>query len=180
VERSSFVAVKREADRAIAPVGLAMVLIAPVTAALAFLAVFWAWGSEMPDWAYDAVAVLANPIVALALALVYLAGRDRIRRKVVQGYEGDSGYGVLAEAVQRGALMRYNIATALLAIALFVVCEFGLSYLNSRLNVDEDDWDEEPQPSATEALAPPQLHRAFSSSAVQRSSASVSSSSICA
>jgi hypothetical protein len=169
--------VKREADRAIAPVSLAMLLIAPVTAALAFLGVFWAWGSQMPDWAYDALALLVNPAVAFALVLVYLAGRQRIRHRVVRSYEGDSGYGVLADAVQRGALLRYNIATAVLAIALFVACEFALSYLNSRLNVDEE-WDEEPQPSATEARADALPYRGFSSSAVQRSSASVSSSSI--
>jgi hypothetical protein len=182
VERSSFVAVKREADRAIAPMCLAMVVAAPLTAGATFLAVLWAWASEIPDWAYEGVALLANPLVALALALVYLAGRMRIRRRVVRSYENDSGYGVLAEATQRGALLRYNVVMALLAICLFVGCEFALAYLGSRLYADEEGWDEEAQPSATQARALPAFspYFAFSSSAVQRSSARVSSSSICA
>jgi hypothetical protein len=157
LERSSFIAVKREADRAIAPVGIAMLVIGAIVAALAFVGVVWVWASTLPDWAYDGIALLVSPLVALTLVLVYLGGRRRIRRRVVRSYEGDSGYGVLAEAVQRGALLRYNVAMAVLAIALFVASQFALAYLSSRLNADEgdDDWNEDAQPSATEALLTP-------------------------
>jgi hypothetical protein len=152
LERSSFIAVKREADRAIAPVGLAMLGVGVLVAALAFIGVVWAWASSLPDWAYDGITLLVTPLVALTLVLVYLAGRRRIRRRVVRTYEGDSGYGILAEAMQRGALLRYNVVMALLAIALFVASQFALAYLSNRLSVDEDDdWNEDAQPSATEA-----------------------------
>jgi heme/copper-type cytochrome/quinol oxidase subunit 1 len=154
VERSSFVAVKREADRAIPPVGLTMIIVGLLTGALAFFGVMWAWVSDIPDWTYDAVASLTTPLVVLTLVLVYLAGRRRIRRRVLRGYEGDSGYAILADALQRGALMRYNIVMTLLAVLLFLVCQFALSYLNSRLDAEEEEWDEDAQHSAREAALP--------------------------
>jgi hypothetical protein len=151
VEDTTLLSVKREADRAIAPVGIVMLAVAALTVAITFLGVVWAWSSTIPDWAYDTIAWLATPLIGLALALVYLAGRLRIRRRVVRSHERDTGYGVLAEAIQRGALLRYNVAMGVLAVVLFVASQFAQGYLNSLLEVEEDEWEEDARPSQTEA-----------------------------
>lgn len=154
MEPSDFAVVKREADRAIAPVGVVMVAAAALTATAGFLAVLWAWASDIPDWSYDAVSLLPDPLVALALLFVYLWGRERIKRRVISAYGSDNGYDALAKAARRGALRRYNVTSCVLAVALFVACEFYLSYLNTKLYLDEDDWQEEAGPATTEALRP--------------------------
>jgi hypothetical protein len=182
MDPSDFETVKRAADRTILPVGLAMIVGSAATATAAFIAVLWAWDSEMPDWAFDAASLLPDPLVAAVLLLVYLWGRRRIQRRVIAAGNGERGYDLVAQAGRRGALRRYNLASALLAVALFVAAEFYLSYLGTMLYQDEDDdWDDASptqtltaQPAVGGAAQP-----ALLSSSVQRSRACVSSSSIC-
>lgn len=172
MDPSDLVLVKRAADRAIVPVGLAMIAAATATATLAFLAVFWAWSSALPDWAFDAVSLLPDPLVAVVLLLAYLWGRKRIQRRVVAARAGDAGHDLVGQAERRGAMRRFNVATALLAVALFIACEFYLSYLGSRLYFEEDDDWEDAAPATTQSREP------SASSCVQRSSACSNSSSI--
>jgi preprotein translocase subunit SecG len=156
VEASSFAVVRREAHRAMPLAGLVMIAVAALTANLGFLAVYWAWGSEIPDWAYNAVSALVEPLLAGALLAVYAWGRRRIQRGVLKSFGGDAGYEVMAQAARRGALRRYNVAMLVLAIVLYIGGELYLSWLSSKLTVDEDeDWNEQAQPSTTEALAVP-------------------------
>ena len=151
MDSSDFSVVKRAADRAIFPVGLAMIAAAAVTATAAVLAVFWAWGSALPDWVFDAASLLPGPLVALVLLLIYLWGRKRIQRRVIATAGGDSGYELMAQAGRRGALRRYNLATAVLAVTLFVTCVFYVSYLGSMLYFEEEeDWDDT-APTTTQA-----------------------------
>ena len=183
MDPSDFAVVKRTADRTIFPVGLAMILAAAVTASVAFVAVFWAWGSELPDWAFDAATLLPGPLVAAVLLLIYLWGRRRIQQGVIAAGSGERGYELMAQAGRRGALRRYNLASALLGVALFVASEFYLSYLGTMLFEEEDeDW-EQASPTMTQAPAPAMAREAQlarPSRSVQRSSACISSSSICA
>ena len=154
MEASSFAVVKREADRTIVPAAIIMLVAVPAVATVAFIGMFRLWSSEAPDWAYDAVSTLTNPLIALVMLAIYAWGRARVKRRVLPNFGGDSGHEVLAQAARRGALRRYNAVMIVLALALYVACQFYVSYLSSKLDVGEgDDWDDQAQPSTTEAQA---------------------------
>ena len=153
MERSAFDAARREANRAIVPVAVAMIVIAALALYAACAGILWVWDSTLPDWAYAAVVQLAPSAIALMLVLAYLGGRTRVRRRILRNHEGESGYAILTEAVQRGALTRFNLALAVLAIVLFVACQLTLSYLTAGLDEGDDEPDDDPQHSATEARA---------------------------
>ena len=152
MERSAFDAARREANRAIVPVAVAMIVIAALALYAACAGILWVWDSTLPDWAYAAIVQLAPSAIALVLVLVYLGGRARVSRRIVRSHGGESGYAILAEAVQRGALQRFNLALTALAIVLFVACQLTLSYLTAGLDEGDDELDD-PQHSATEARA---------------------------
>jgi len=144
VEPSSYATVKREADRAILPTGVIMALTAIVTATLLFLGVLWAWASEMPDWTFNSVALFPEPLVAVFIVLVYLWGRERIKRRVVANFNDDTGIDALAAADRRGALRRYNFSMAVLGLLLLAASSFYLAYLSSQFEVGDEDQDYEP------------------------------------
>ena len=145
VEPSSFAVVKREADRAIFPTGVVMALTAVVTATLLFLGVLWAWASDMPDWTFNSIALLPEPLVAVFIVLVYFWGKERVKRRVVANFNDDTGIDVLAAAGHRGALRRYNISMAVLGLLLLTASSFYLAYLSSQFEVGDEDQDYEPR-----------------------------------
>jgi hypothetical protein len=146
VEPSSYATVKREADRTILPTGVIMALTAVVTATLLFLGVLWAWASEMPDWTFNSVALFPEPLVAVFIVLVYLWGRERIKRRVVANFNDDTGVDVLAAAGHRGAFRRYNASMAFLGLLLLAASSFYLAYLSSQFEVGDEDY----EPHSTE------------------------------
>jgi hypothetical protein len=148
LELSSFAIVKREADRAILLTGVVMVVTAVVTSTLVFLGVLWAWASDMPDWIFNSIALFPEPLVALVIALVYSWGRERVKRRVVASFNGDTGIDIMAAAGRRGALRRYNVSMALLGLLLLAASSFYLAYLSSRFEVEDEERDF--GPNATE------------------------------
>jgi hypothetical protein len=145
VEPSSYATVKREADRAILPTGVVMALTALVTATLLFLGVLWAWASEMPDWTFNSISMLPEPLVAVFIVLVFLWGRERVKRRVVANFNDDTGVDVLAAAGRRGALRRYHVSMAVLGLLLLAASSFYLAYLSSQFQVGDEDQDSGPR-----------------------------------
>jgi hypothetical protein len=148
LDPSSYARVKQEADRAIPPVALIMLISAALGATLAFLCVLWAWNSDIPDWAFDAISLLPDPVLALAIAAAYLWGRERLKRRVVAAFSGDPGYEVFDQAARRGALKRFQIALLVFAIVLFVLGELYLSWISGGTYFWEDEDPTDPTTSA--------------------------------
>jgi hypothetical protein len=102
----------------------------------------------MPDWAFNSISMLPEPLVAVFIVMVYLWGRERVKRRVVANFNDDTGVDVLAAAGQRGALGRYNISMAVLGLFLLAASSFYLGYLSSKFEVGDEDQD--PGPRTTE------------------------------
>jgi hypothetical protein len=139
LDPSSYARVKQEADRGIFPVALIMLISAALAATVAFLCVLWAWNSDIPDWAFEAISLLPDPVLALTLLGAYLWGRERLKRRVVAAFSGDAGYEIFDQAARRGALRRFEVALVLFGIAVFVVGELYLSWISGGTYLWEDD-----------------------------------------